>query len=86
MCGRIGQFSAWQAYIEAMKVFRDVVAVGHRPRFNVGPGTRAAVIRPGGYRSTMWNDLLGHSHRFTCRSPHIRKPTLPHHVSDGQDT
>ena len=54
MCGRIGQFSAWQSYIEALKVFRHIVTTDHRPRFNVGPGTRAAVIRPDGSIGEVW--------------------------------
>lgn len=44
-CGRIGQFSAWQSYVEALEAFREATAVIERypPRFNAGPGTRIGV-------------------------------------------
>lgn len=56
MCGRIGQFSAWQSYVEALEAFRSANAVidDHRPRFNAGPGTRIGVAYPEGEMRPVW--------------------------------
>lgn len=54
MCGRIGQFSAWQSYIEALKIFRSVATDDGGPRFNIGPGTRLSIIRPDGSSGELW--------------------------------
>ena len=56
MCGRIGQFSAWQSYIEALALFRDASSsIGdNRPRFNVGPGTKTLVIYADGTVQNVW--------------------------------
>ena len=56
MCGRIGQFSAWQSYVEALAVFRDVNAAidAQRPRFNAGPGTLVGVVYPDGSMRPLW--------------------------------
>jgi putative SOS response-associated peptidase YedK len=47
MCGRIGQFNAWQSYVDALDLVRETerILVGeHTPRYNVGPGTRPVII------------------------------------------
>ena len=56
MCGRIGQFSAWQSYIEALALFRDAASSieENRPRFNVGPGTKILTIYPDGIIRYVW--------------------------------
>ncbi|WP_347558601.1 SOS response-associated peptidase [Robbsia sp. KACC 23696] len=56
MCGRIGQFSAWQSYVAALEAFRHAHAVidDHRPRFNAGPGTRIGVAYPDGQMRPVW--------------------------------
>jgi len=56
MCGRIGQFSAWQSYVEALQAFRSAHSVidDHRPRYNAGPGTRIGVAYPEGQMRPVW--------------------------------
>ena len=56
VCGRIGQFSAWQSYIEALQAFRETYARhdGAVPRYNAGPGTRIAVIHANGDVRPVW--------------------------------
>ncbi|WP_429500941.1 SOS response-associated peptidase family protein (plasmid) [Robbsia andropogonis] len=56
MCGRIGQFSAWQSYVEALEAFREATAVIERypPRFNAGPGTRIGVAYSDGTMRSVW--------------------------------
>ena len=56
MCGRIGQFSAWQSYMEAMALFRNASSSfgDNHPRFNVGPGTKALVVYPDGIVRNVW--------------------------------
>lgn len=56
MCGRIGQFSAWQSYVDALGAFREHYPRGeeHRPRYNAGPGTRVAVLYPNGTLKPVW--------------------------------
>ncbi|MGI4982746.1 MAG: SOS response-associated peptidase [Janthinobacterium lividum] len=53
MCGRIGQFSPWQVYANP---FGGDLAMppDARPRFNVGPGTRALVLRADGTPQRTW--------------------------------
>ena len=56
MCGRIGQFSAWQSYVEALEAFRSAHSLidDHRPRYNAGPGTRIGVAYPEGQMRPVW--------------------------------
>ncbi|MGI4861907.1 MAG: SOS response-associated peptidase [Janthinobacterium lividum] len=58
MCGRIGQFSPWQVFADPFSDHFGAAApmpADARPRFNVGPGTRAVVMHAGGdVRRTWW--------------------------------
>jgi len=56
MCGRIGQFSAWQSYVEALALFRDIASsdLEDYPRYNVGPGTKTLVVFPDGSVRRVW--------------------------------
>ena len=56
MCGRIGQFSAWQSYVDALEAFRAHYPRGeeHQPRYNAGPGTRIATLFPDGTLRAVW--------------------------------
>jgi putative SOS response-associated peptidase YedK len=55
MCGRIGQFSAWQSYVDALQLFREhYPREAHAPRYNAGPGTRIATLFPDGTLKPVW--------------------------------
>jgi putative SOS response-associated peptidase YedK len=56
MCGRIGQFSAWQSYVEALALFRDVTSsdLENYPRYNVGPGAKTIVLYSDGSVRRVW--------------------------------